>query len=150
VPLLPAQGVHFQVRAAARLHRTTHCTHHRTHSHHSDSCRQKPEGFDVEQRYLQLAEFFRYLPRWSRCCCDDRADVFCACACLCELREHADGFERELAWTATELSRLEHCLPRPRRTRPTASAASPAAPISGVEEECNEEEEEEGEEEVGQ
>lgn len=87
------------------------------------SCRQKPEGFDVEQRYLQLAEFFR---------------------------EHADGFERELAWTATELSRLEHCLPRPRRTRPTASAASPATPTSGVEEECNEDEEEEGEEEVGQ
>ena len=67
---------------------------------------------------------------------------------VCALREHADGFERELAWTATELSRLEHCLPRPRRTRPTASAASPAGPTSGEEEECNEEEE--GEEEVGQ
>ncbi|ELR24138.1 Amz2 protein [Acanthamoeba castellanii str. Neff] len=89
------------------------------------SCRQKPEGFDVEQRYLQLAEFFR---------------------------EHADGFERELAWTATELSRLEQCLPRPRRTHPamttSSAAAAPTSGEEGAEEECNEEEE--GEEEEGQ
>lgn len=103
----------------------------------------------MEQRYLQMAEFFRYLPQWSRCC-DDRADVLCLRVYVSAPREHADGFERELAWTATELSRLEHCLPRPRRTHPTTSAASPAAPTGGEEEECNEEEEEEGEEEVGQ
>lgn len=74
----------------------------------------------------------------------------CVRACAC--REHEDGFERELAWTATELSRLEQCLPRPRRTHPavatSAEASAAASTRTSGDEEENEEQEEE--EEVGQ
>lgn len=62
----------FIFRCAIASHNPPHARRMHTHTHHSDSSRQQREGFDVEQRYLQLAEFFRYLRPWSRCC--DRAE----------------------------------------------------------------------------